>query len=272
MKKTILITGSTDGIGKEIAFELATMGHRVIMHGKRENHGNKLAETFKKETGNAEIYYVNADLSDLTEINNLSNSIKNKFSHLDVLLNNAGVFMNNKIILPNGFETTFMVNHLAVFALTLNLLDLVKQSPQGRIIVTSSMAQSSSIDFNNLNGEKYWDSYNAYAVSKLENVLFTYKLARLLKNENSKVTANCLHPGVISTKLLHAGWGMGGGSLQQGAATSLYLATSEDIDEVSGKYFVNKKSQKSVAFSYDHKAQDKLWQISSELLQQVGQN
>ena len=266
MKKTILVTGSTDGIGKEIAFQLAAKGHRVIMHGKRESAGQKLAEDISNKTGNSDVLYYNADLSSLSDIHKLADNIKKDFTKLDVLLNNAGVFMNEKIILPNGFEMTFMVNHLAPFALTLDLLDLVKQSPEGRIVVTSSMAQSSSIDFNNLNGEKYWDSYNAYAVSKLENILFTYKLDRLLRLEKSHVTTNCLHPGVISTKLLHAGWGIGGGSLQQGAATSVYLATSENAEGISGKYFVYKKPQKSVAFSYDNKAQDKLWQISNELI------
>ena len=266
MKKTILVTGSTDGIGKQIAFELASGGHQVIMHGKRETHGRKLAEEIIRKTGNKEVHYYNADLSDFNEIHNLVQNIKNDFQKLDVLLNNAGVFMNEKVMLPNGFEMTFMINHLAVFALSLDLLNLVKESPAGRIVVTSSMAQSSSIDFNNLNGEKYWDAYNAYAVSKLENILFTYKLHRRLKSENSVITVNCLHPGVISTKLLHAGWGIGGGSLQQGAATSVYLATSESVDGTSGKYFVNKKPQKSVAFSYDTKAQDKLWQISNNLM------
>jgi len=263
-KKVILITGSTDGIGKEIAYELAQKGHEIIVHGKREKFGQQLVEQLKQETGNQNIHYYNADLSDYNDMRQLSNRLKNNFSKLDVLLHNAGVFMTEKIVLPNGLEKTFMVNHMAVFYLTGLLMDLVKKSSQGRIIVTSSMAHSSSIDFNNLNGEKYWDPYQAYAVSKLANILFTYKLDRKLKTENSSITANCLHPGVISTKLLHAGWGIGGATLKEGAATSVYLATSDEVKNVSGKYFVNKKPQKSAAFSYDQKAQDKLWQISSE--------
>jgi len=266
MKRTILVTGSTDGIGKEAALELASMGHRVIMHGKRQQAGQKLVEEFKAKTGNPDIYYYNADLTDLQQIKTLTESVKRDFSRLDVLLNNAGVFMNEKIILPNGFEMTHMVNHLAVFALTIQLLDLVKQSSSGRIIVTSSMAHSSSIDFSNLNGEKYWDSYNAYAVSKLENILFTYKLHRNLTAENSHVTANCLHPGVISTKLLHAGWGMGGSSLQQGATTSVYLASSEEINKISGKYFVKCKPEKSSSSSYNKSDIDRLWSTTDECL------
>jgi NAD(P)-dependent dehydrogenase (short-subunit alcohol dehydrogenase family) len=238
------------------------------MHGKREKEGRRLAEETARRTGNKNIHYYNADLSDFQEIRKLTENIKKDFPKLDVLLNNAGVFMTEKVILPNGLEMTFMVNHMAVFCITNQLIELVKKSENGRIVVTSSMAHSSSIDFNNLNGEKHWDPYNAYAVSKLANILFTYKLDRILKDENSHVTANCLHPGVISTKLLHAGWGIGGASLRQGAATSVFLAVSNEVDGVSGKYFVNKKAQKSAAFSYDHKAQDKLWQISEQLCQQ----
>lgn len=267
MKKTILVTGSTDGIGKEAALELASLGHRVIMHGKRLSAGQKLAEKFKTKTDNPDIFYYNADLTNPEDINAMATAIQHDFQQLDVLINNAGVFMNEKIILPNGFEKTHMVNHISVFMLTIKLLDMIKQSPKGRIIVTSSMAHASSIDFGNLNGEKQWDSYNAYALSKLENLLFTYKLHRNLKADNSHVTVNALHPGVIGTKLLHAGWGMGGGSLQQGAATSVYLATSDDVENVSGQYFVNKRPQKSASFSYDHKAQDKLWQISKRIVE-----
>ena len=264
-KKTILITGSTDGIGKETAFELASMGHHVIMHGKREDYGKQLSEEIKKITGNQSVDYVNANLSDFREIKNLTKQIKEHYLKIDVLLNNAGVFMNEKVILPNGLEMTFMVNHMAVFCITNELLELVKKSKHGRIIVTSSMAHSSSIDFNNLNGEKYWDPYNSYAVSKLANILFSYKLNRNLQQQKCNVTVNCLHPGVISTKLLHAGWGIGGASLQHGAATSVYLATSPEVENVSGRYFVNKQPQKSSAFSYDEKAQDKLWQISTDI-------
>jgi NAD(P)-dependent dehydrogenase (short-subunit alcohol dehydrogenase family) len=264
-QKIILVTGATDGIGKQVAYDLALMGHKVIVHGKRKNTGHKIVDFIKKETGNEQIFYYNADISNFKDIKQLAEEIKKDFPHLDVLLNNAGVFMNEKVILPNGLEKTFMVNHIAVFCLTNLLLEHIKKSKEGRIIVTSSMAQSSSIDFNNLNGEKYWDPYTAYAVSKLENVLFTYKLNRRLISERSKVSVNCLHPGVISTKLLHAGWGIGGASLKQGAETSVFLAVSEQVKNISGKYFVNKKAQKSVTFSYDTKAQDKLWQISNNI-------
>jgi len=262
--KTILITGSTDGIGRQTAMELGRQGHEIILHGRNAKRGKKTKEWIIDKSQNENIHYVNADFTDFRQIESLAETVKNKFDKLDVLINNAGVFQNEKHILPNGLETTFMVNHMAVFALTNSLLPLLKATPESRIINVSSMAQSGTMDFDNLNGEKYFDAYNAYAVSKLENVLFTYKLHRILKGSNT--TVNCLHPGVISTKLLHAGWGMGGGSLEFGASTSVYLAVDEEIKNLSGRYFVNSQQRKSSAISYDRKIQDRLWEISEELL------
>ena len=210
-QKLILVTGATDGIGKQTALELAKMQHEVIVHGRNEERGKQVVSSLKKLSGNEKIHYLNADLCYFEEITKLANQVKKKFSHLDVLINNAGVFENEEIILPNGIERTFMINHMACFSLTLQLLDLLRNSDEARIVIVSSMAQAGTIDFDNLNAEKYFDGYNAYAVSKLANVLFTYKLSRLLAG--TSVTANCLHPGVIRTKLLQAGWGGGGASV-----------------------------------------------------------
>jgi NAD(P)-dependent dehydrogenase (short-subunit alcohol dehydrogenase family) len=267
-KKTILVTGATDGIGKQTALELAQMGHQVLVHGRNKNKSEAAAEEISKATGNESVKAVHADLTDFQQIKALADEIKNRYDRLDVLLNNAGVFENEKVILPNGLERTFMVNHMAPFALTLELLDLLKSTPDSRIVNVSSMAQSGSIDFDNLNGEKYFDPYNAYAVSKLENVLFTYKLARMLKEDG--VTANCLHPGVVSTKLLHAGWGMGGVSVHAGAQNSIYAAVSPEMEGKTGLYLVSQKPAKSAAISYDKKVQDRLWEISQEIVRRLG--
>ena len=129
------------------------------------------------------------------------------------------------------------------------------------------MAQSGSIDFDNLNGEKYFDPYNAYAVSKLENVLFTFKLARML--DPAVVTANCLHPGVVSTKLLHAGWGMGGVSVHAGAQNSVYAAVSPEMDGQTGLYLVRQKPARASALAYDIRVQDRLWEISWGLMEKL---
>ena len=261
--KIILVTGATDGIGKQTALELAQAGHKVLVHGRNREKSEATAAFIRDITENDATEAVYADLTDFRQIKALADTVKRMVGRLDVLLNNAGVFENEKVILPNGLERTFMVNHMAPFTLTLELLDLLKNTPAARIVNVSSMAQSGSIDFDNLNGEKYFDPYNAYAVSKLENVLFTYKLARLLADD--KVTANCLHPGVISTKLLHAGWGAGGADVHQGAQTSVYAAVSLEMEGKTGLYLVKRKPAKSAAISYDKKVQERLWQISTEI-------
>jgi len=261
--KTILITGATDGIGKQTALELAKMGHKVLVHGRNKVKSEDAAAWICEVSGNDKTEAVQADLTDFDEIKALAENIKVRQVRLDVLLNNAGVFENEKVVLPNGLERTFMVNHMAPFVLTLELRDLLKSTPGARIVNVSSMAQSGSIDFDNLNGEKYFDPYNAYAVSKLENILFTYKLAHMLKNDG--VMANCLHPGVIDTKLLHAGWGMGGAGVHQGAQNSIYAAVSPEMEGKTGLYLVSQQPAKSAAISYDKKVQERLWEISLAL-------
>jgi NAD(P)-dependent dehydrogenase (short-subunit alcohol dehydrogenase family) len=262
-RKVILITGSTDGIGRQTALELAKAQHEIIVHGRSPERGKKVVSDLQQLSGNENIHYLNADLTKFEDIKNLSNQVKKKFKHLDVLINNAGVFEKEEIILPNGLEQTFMVNHMAYFALTHQLLDLLRNSDEARIVNVSSMAQAGTIDFDNLNAEKFFDAYNAYAVSKLANVLFTYKLAMMLQGTN--ITTNCLHPGVIRTKLLHAGWGSGGASSEVGAKTSVFVATDYTLVGRSGLYFVNSQERKSNAISYDKKIQDRLWNISLEI-------
>ncbi len=264
-KKTILITGATDGIGLQTALELAQQGYHVLVHGRNREKSEQTAASIRKETDAQQVDAVWADLTDFVQIKAMADSIKSKYDRLDVLLNNAGVFENEKVVLPNGFERTFMVNHLAPFSLTLLLQEMLVQTPVSRIVNVSSMAQSGSIDFDNLNGEKYFDPYNAYAVSKLGNVLFTYYLAEKLKGTDT--TVNCLHPGVVSTKLLHAGWGMGGVSLHAGAQNSIYVAVSPKIEGKTALYFVAQKPSRSAAISYDKKIQKRLWELSGYLVE-----
>ncbi|MBE0651234.1 MAG: SDR family oxidoreductase [Bacteroidales bacterium] len=258
--KVILVTGSTDGIGRQTAIDLAKIGHKVIVHGRNQERSLDAAKEIKSRSGSNDIETVVADFTDLESIKAMAQDVKKRFSQLDVLVNNAGVFENKRVMLENGFERTFMVNHLAMFALTLQLLDLIQETPGSRIVNVSSMAQSGSIDFDNLNGEKYFDSYNAYAVSKLENVLFTYKMVRILNKKD--ITVNCLHPGVIKTKLFHAGWGIGGNSLERGAQTPVFAAVSPEMEKKTGLYLVNEKEMRSSAISYDRKIQDRLWDLS----------
>ena len=262
--KTILITGSTDGIGKQTAIELAQTGANVIIHGRNQQRTKSVYEAIKDKTGNDSIDYFVADLSSLEEVRGLSDNIHDKYEKIDVLLNNAGVFEPERIITKDGFERTFAVNHLAHFLLTDLLMDLIEKPDSGRIINVSSMAHASDLDFDNLQGEQHYDGYTAYSYSKLCNILFTYHLARKLSDTN--ITANCLHPGVIGTKLLRAGWGIGGGSLKEGCRTSVYLATSHEVENVSGKYFVNNRQANPASISYDVSIQNRLWKLSEELV------
>lgn len=262
-QKTVLITGATDGIGKQTALTLAAKGFRVLVHGRDENKCRMTAEEIQRKFPDSNPEFLTADLSSMRQVSQLASIVKSKPKKLDVLINNAGVYMLDKKITADGFEMTFAVNHLSVFLLT-NLL-LGSMNEYGRIITVSSVAHSrANLDFTNLNSEKHFDAYNAYAVSKLANVLFTYFLS--VKNDSKNITANCLHPGVITTKLLRTGFNISGRSVEEGASSSIYLASSEEVKNVSGKYFTNSRETDSSKISYDAELQKKLWQVSERML------
>jgi len=261
--KIILITGATDGIGKQTAIDLVKIGARVIIHGRSERKANNAKQEIELEAGNNNLFICKANLASLDEVRKMADDIHQRFDKIDVLINNAGVYMKQRELSADGFEKTFAINHLSHFLLTGLLFDLLKNSDYGRIVNVASQAHASRLDFDNLQGEKYFDGYDAYACSKLCNILFTYKLAREMSG--IRITANTLHPGVIGTKLLREGFGFGGSDISQGSKTSVYLATSEDVDEVSGKYFVNQKTSSPSQVAYDIAVQDRLWKISEEL-------
>jgi retinol dehydrogenase-14 len=205
-----------------------------------------------------------ADFSSLQQVRELAEEIKESEERLDVLVNNAGLYEDSRQITQDGLEMTFQVNHLAPFLLTLLLLDLLFKSTPSRIVnVASTTHQSARVDFENLQGEKYYDGYSAYALSKLGNILFTYELARRL--EGKGVTVNSLHPGSINTKLLHAGFSSGGSNVSYGAQTPVYLATSPEVEGVTGKYFRHERETDSSSLSYDRDLQEKFWKVSEKL-------
>jgi NAD(P)-dependent dehydrogenase (short-subunit alcohol dehydrogenase family) len=264
-KSIVLITGSTDGIGKQTALELAALGHKIILHGRDKIKCIKNVNQIESETGNTEVEYVTGDFSSIYDVKKMASELLTKYDRLDIVINNAGVYMNEKVITVDGFETTFAVNHLAPFLLTNMLLPLIRNSGSARIINVSSVAHTrAQLDWSNLNGEKKFDGYSAYALSKLANVLFTYKLAEILKNE--VITVNALHPGVITTKLLLTGFNIKGASLREGAATSVYLASSPEVTNVSGKYFTKCIETQSSSESYDLNLQTVLWKKSEEFV------
>ncbi len=260
---TILITGSTDGIGKAAAIELARSGARILVHGRNSKRAQAAVESITKESGSSTVEPVVADFASLKQVRQLAADVINRYKRLDVLVNNAGVLSNKRVMTEDGFELTFQVNHLAHVLLTHLLLDLLKSSAPSRIINVSSMVHGSArIEFDNLQGERKYSGYGAYGRSKLANLLFTYELAERL--QGTGVTVNALHPGVIATKLLRAGFGgFWGGNVKKGAETIVYLATSPEA--TTGKYFVNCAGAESSALSHDKKLQKEFWSVSERL-------
>ena len=263
--KTILITGATDGIGKQAALELAQAGQRVLLHGRNPARGQAVLDEIQRATGNPALEYFNADLASLAQVRRLAAEVQAKHDRLDGLINNAGVFVNERTVTEDGFELTFAVNHLAHFLLTNLLLDTLKRSAPARIVVVASQVHSSGrVNFDDLQLARKYDGYAAYANSKLANVLFTYELAERLRGTD--VTANALHPGVIATKLLREGWGVGGAGVDAGTNTILHLALSPKVEAITGRYFVDRREAQSSATSRDRALQQELWRVSAELV------
>lgn len=271
--KICLITGGNSGIGKETAVGLAKMGATVVIVCRDENRGKAALREIEERSGNNSINLMIADLSSKKNIHKLVDDFKSMYKQLHVLINNAGVFLSKRTLTEDGIEATFAINHLAPFLLTNLLLDVLKSSTPSRIVTVSSVAHTKAhIDFNDLQGERNYSGIRAYSKSKLANVLFTYELSRRLGG--TAVTANCLHPGAVATNLVKSGvyglaWKMMSPfmlSSEKGAETCIYLASSPDVENVSGKYFVKKKAVKSSGESYDESIARRLWEISADLL------
>lgn len=262
--KTVLVTGSTDGIGKQTALELARLGARVILHGRSRQKGRKTLQEIQRATGATDMDYLSFDLSSQANVRALAEAFEQQYPRLDVLIHNAGIYSHTRHLTPDHVEMTFAVNHLAPFLLTHLLLGLLKKSAPSRVVTVSSMAHhTAEIDLKNLQQEKRFDAYDAYALSKLANVLFAYALSDRLKG--SGVTSNALHPGVIDTKLLRSGFHVRGDSVEKGAGTSVYLACAAELEKTSGKYFNKGEEESSSPITYDKRLQEELWGISERL-------
>lgn len=274
MSKLVVITGATDGIGRVSAFELAKSDVQLVLIGR---NSQKL-ESLKKELQvfNKNIDLFTCDLSSVAETIAIGKKIQEKYSRLDVLLNNAGAFFAKYELTKEGLESTFALNHLNYFILSLLLLPSLKKSEHGRIVNVASRAHMGvSLDFNNLQGELKYEGWKQYQKSKLMNIYFTYELSKRLSSTN--VTVNCLHPGFVKTKFGHNNEGLAktlvriGQNLlaiseSDGAKTSIFLSMDNSVTNVTGKYFVKNKIQKSSDISYDDKAQKELWAYTESLL------
>lgn len=257
----ILVTGATDGIGRETARQLLAQGHRVLVHGRSPAKAASAAA----ELG-GEAVPVSGDLSRMREVVGLAEQVGAHAASLDVLIANAGVYEMKRQLTEDGFELTMAVNHFAHFLLVQRLRAALRASRASRVVVVASMVhQSGRLDLDDLTFEDGYGAYEAYGASKLANVLFTRALAARLA-DGSDATANALHPGVIGTKLLCQGFGMGGAPVAQGAKTSVYLATSADVQGVTGKYFVDCREAKPSRLALDDRLAEELWQASERLL------
>ncbi|TFF95380.1 MAG: SDR family oxidoreductase [Promethearchaeota archaeon] len=273
--KNVMITGANSGIGKQTGIDLAKMGATIIMIARNKERAFAALEEIKEASKSEKIDLFIADLSDQDSIRSMVKNFKKNYKKLDVLINNAGIMLTKRRSTKEGYEMTLATNHLGHFLLTSLLLQTLIKSAPARIINVSSVAHKfGNLDFDDLQLEENFNGLLAYGNSKLANIMFTYALARHL--EGTGVTVNALHPGTVKTnfgkrnesrwsrlffKFLHLFFS----DVKKGAKTSVYLASSPEIEEISGKYFVKSKLKKSSRASYDEEVQEKLWTISEKL-------
>jgi len=273
--KICLVTGGTSGIGAATSIALAQEGAAIIIVGRNKGKCEKIVDKIKTVTGNSSVDYMVADLSSFKDIHELSEELKTRIPHLDVLINNVGAKFVKRQVTVDGYEMTFSLNYLGHFLLTHLLLDLLEESESARIITVASGAHGgcSNINFDDLQSQTEYNGKHAYAQSKLANILFTYELSRRLAGK--EISVNALHPGGVATNfcknngvvswLKHVTAHLLAGNLVgpvEGAKTIIYLATSPDVEGISGKYFYNMEPVSSSKASYDEESARRLWDVS----------
>jgi retinol dehydrogenase 14 len=282
--KVCIITGSNSGIGKETAIGLAEMGATIVMVVRDQGRGERARMEIVNQTGNSSVDLMICDLSSMSSIRHFAEEFRKKYDRLDVLINNAGATFSIREVTSEGFERNFAVNYLGPFLLTHELLSLLKSSAPSRIInVSSGLAKNGRVDLDDLQSEKNYAGTKFYSPSrapaydnaKLMLMMFSYELARRLKG--SGVTVNVLMPGFTATNL-----GKNSGSLssyimfkmvrpmqqsaKKGAETSVYLASSDEVKDITGKCFARKKEKKTCPVSYDEELQKRLWSKTESML------
>jgi len=273
--KTVLVTGGTGGIGRATALGLAALGARVGVTGRDATRARAVAAGITAETGNPAVDAFAADLSSQEGVRGLAAEVLARYPRIHVLINNVGGSWAHRHVTADGLERTFALNHLAPFLLTNLLLERLRESAPARVVTVSSGAQSlGRIDFDDLQGEHDYSGQRAYNASKLANVMFAFELARRL--EGSGVTSTVLHPGVVRTSfgvedqsrlfavLSHASRPFMK-TPARGAETSVYLASSPEVDGVTGVYFANRRPKQANKLAYDLATTAHLWEVSAEL-------
>jgi len=265
--KTILVTGSTDGIGREVARQLGEKGARVLVHGRSRDKAERAAADLREETRRDAFEAVVGDFARLDDVRALAADVAARHPRLDALVNNAGIYAQKREVAADGSELTLAVNHLAPFALTHLLLPALADG--ARIVFVSSNVHRrvAALDFDDLDRAREWSGYDAYADSKLMNVLTAYELARRLAPRG--ITVNAMHPGVIGTKLLREGFGMrgGGAEIASGAAGEVKLAIDPALDGVTGRYFDQTSESQASPLAGDRALQERVYELS---LQRTG--
>jgi len=273
--RVCLVTGATRGIGAAMVEDLARIGATVVATGRSAERGQVLVSGIRQRTGNDDVHFLCADLASMAEVRGLARAFVDRWDHLHVLVDNAGTVFSTRHTTIDGYEEVFAVNHLAPFLLTSLLLPVLRGSAPSRIIVTSSYEhRRGQMHWDNLQGERFYFSQQAYAQSKLANLLFVYELARRL--EGSGVTVNAVNPGLVRTNIcMDSGWLIGtvkrmmnrfaGLSPEEGVDTGVWLASSPAVEGVSGRYFQRRQAVRSSRASYDVAFQQRLWHISEEL-------
>jgi NAD(P)-dependent dehydrogenase (short-subunit alcohol dehydrogenase family) len=277
--KTCLITGATLGIGRITAQELARLGPTLVLCARDGQRGAAVVSEIKAASGNPNIELLVGDLSIQSDVRRVAAEFRQRHQQLHVLINNAGAMFNQRQLSVDGIEQTFALNHVAYFLLTDLLLDLLTASggsgQQARIINVASRAHSrvKSLRFDDLLRERSYSGFGVYSESKLANILFTYELARRLQAAGAPVTANCLHPGFVKSGfghnnsklfalLIQTAASIVGISPEEGAKTTIYLASSAEVEGVTGKYFDKSRERSSNAASHDRQAATRLWELS----------
>lgn len=273
--KRVLLTGATNGIGEVTAIELAKLGADLTLVARSKDKASATEQRIKAAAPNARVEFLFADLSVMSEVRRVASEFKARHSRLDVLINNAGATFSSRSVTSDGFEMTFALNHLGYFVLTTELLDVLKASAPSRVVsVASAGHKLGSINFDDLQSERWYEGVRAYSNSKLANILFSNELARRL--QGTGVTSNAVHPGAVKTGFGKntPGWFKLAVQLatpflisaEKGARTTLYVATAPELEGVTGKYFAKQKEKRPARHALDAEVARRLWEETYKLV------